>query len=245
MNQRTCVTDGCDRAVQAKGMCTTHYSTWYRANRKKPRTCEWCDETFQTARPEEKFCSRSCAGKNANSHLADSPRWAEYQVRVQAAKLPTREPVSIDAIRANHKAARSNLRAAYEEARWDDFIAALYLRCVKTPEGCWEWQGAKSTPAKSASPYPLQKWSGKRHPVHRLALEAKHGAPLGTQQAHHTCANTMCVNPDHLQAATHVENIAEMKARRSYEARIAELERALELIDARHPLLKRIPYGAA
>ena len=244
MNQRTCVTDGCDRAVQAKGMCTTHYSTWYRANRKKPRTCEWCDETFQTARPEEKFCSRSCAGKNANSHLADSPRWAEYQVRVQAAKLPPRERVSIDAIRANHKAARSNLRAAYEEARWDDFIAALYLRCVKTPEGCWEWQGKKTRGGSGKAPYPTQVWSGKMHQVHRLAIEAKHGAALGTQQAHHTCANTMCVNPEHLQPVTHAENIAEMRARRSYEMRITELEHALRTVAPMHPALDRIQCGS-
>lgn len=71
----------------------------------------------------------------------------------------------------------------------------------------------------------------------------KHGSPLGTQQSHHVCANTMCVNPEHLQAATHVENIAEMKARRSYEARIAELEAALMDIDPEHPLLDRVAYG--
>jgi hypothetical protein len=50
----------------------------------------------------------------------------------------------------------------------------------------------------------------------------------------------MCVNPSHLQAATHVENIAEMKARKSYEARIAELEQALMLLEPLHPLLMQI-----
>lgn len=86
MDKPTCDTLDCDRPTQAKGMCTTHYSTWYRANRKRPRTCEWCEETFHTARTEEKFCSRSCAGKNANSHVAASPLWAEYQERIRASK---------------------------------------------------------------------------------------------------------------------------------------------------------------
>ncbi|MFL0711662.1 MAG: hypothetical protein ACJLS2_02465 [Microcella pacifica] len=81
--------------------------------------------------------------------------------------------------------------------------------------------------------------------MHRLACEARYQKPLGTQQAHHTCANTLCVNPDHMQAATHAENIAEMKARASYEARIEELENALEAMDPQHPLLDRVSYGAA
>ena len=138
---------------------------------------------------------------------------------------------------------RSDLRAAYEESRWDDFIVAMYERCKETPGGCWEWQGQTRTPTKSASPYPVQRWAGKYFSMHSLACEAKYQKPLGTQQAHHTCANTLCVNPDHMQAATHVENIAEMKARKSYEARIAELEQALHGVDPHHPILDRIQYG--
>jgi heme oxygenase len=68
----------------------------------------------------------------------------------------------------------------------------------------------------------------------------KHGASLGSQAAHHACANTTCVNPDHLQPVTHRENIAEMMARKAYVARIRELEAALTEIQPSHPLLSVI-----
>lgn len=54
---------------------------------------------------------------------------------------------------------------------------------------------------------------------------------------HHTCGDSRCVNPDHLQPVTHRDNTAEMLARHSYLARIAELEEALATIDPSHPLL--------
>ena len=77
--------------------------------------------------------------------------------------------------------------------------------------------------------------------VHRLILQAKHGGkPLGVQAAHHVCANTLCINPEHLQPVTHRDNTAEMLARHTYLHRIAELEEALAQIDPNHPALDRI-----
>jgi hypothetical protein len=81
--------------------------------------------------------------------------------------------------------------------------------------------------------------------IHRAILEAKLGAQLGTQYAHHMCANTACVNPDHLQPVTNRENIAEMLARNSYEQRIHELEEAIAELEPHHPVLNRVPVGKA
>lgn len=41
---------------------------------------------------------------------------------------------------------------------------------------------------------------------------------------HHSCANTLCVNVEHLVPASQAENTLEMLARRGYECRILELE---------------------
>jgi hypothetical protein len=41
---------------------------------------------------------------------------------------------------------------------------------------------------------------------------------------HHTCANRLCVNPDHLQALSSINNVAEMVERTGYIRRIARLE---------------------
>lgn len=231
MPQSICTTDNCERKTLARGMCSTHYSYWHRANNNSLAACEQCGTEFRRPRPSQVMCSIACASAKA---VSLRPEAQPKQPRMSPAER-----------RAVWDSRRTDLRSAYEEARWGDFIAALYLRSTVNPEGCWEWQGALKQSTKSKSPYPVQRWSGKVHQVHRLALEAKHGLPLGTQQAHHVCANTICVNPEHLQPATHVENIAEMKARKSYEDRIKELEHALRGVAPQHEALGRIEYGAA
>lgn len=95
--------------------------------------------------------------------------------------------------------------------------------------------------------YPTIRWSvnsrKRTQSLHRLVLEAKHQASLGSQAAHHVCANTMCVNPDHLQPVTHRDNVAEMLARQAYVSRIRELEEALSVVDPSHPLLQVVAVG--
>ena len=41
---------------------------------------------------------------------------------------------------------------------------------------------------------------------------------------HHVCGEHNCVNPDHMQAISHINNVAEMTERQYYLRRIAELE---------------------
>ena len=112
-------------------------------------------------------------------------------------------------------------------------IAAIHANTITTTYGCWEL-------THNLEPYPTVSGRG----LHRISLEAKEGAPLGVQAAHHKCANNRCVNPDHLQPVTERENTAEMFARKSYIDRIAELEEALEAISPGHELLNRIPTSA-
>lgn len=93
------------------------------------------------------------------------------------------------------------------------------------PQGCWNW------PNLTESGYAKNK-------LYRRVLEAKIGKSLGSQAAHHMCANSACVNPEHLQPVTHYDNVAEMLARHSYIKRIRDLESALKELDPEHPLLK-------
>jgi len=114
-------------------------------------------------------------------------------------------------------------------------ITAIEEKSTKSGSGCWEWSG------RISDGYPVQRIGGKTYFVHRLSLEAKMSAPLGSQAAHHMCANSKCVNPEHLQPVTHRENVAEMLARHSYLDRIAELEAALAEVCPQHPILQVIP----
>lgn len=132
----------------------------------------------------------------------------------------------------------SSLRVALADGDYAGVISAVRADCVVDDDGCWIWQRRTTKDG-----YAEVTVGGKRLSVHRLVLEAKLGKPLGSQQSHHVCAKSMCVNPDHLQPATYAENIAEMKARHSYIDRIRELEEALGEFNPEHPLLGVAGYA--
>lgn len=126
----------------------------------------------------------------------------------------------------------------------DAIFRELKRRSRITDRGCWEWQG-------SVNQYGYGSVS-KVHGVsvesatHRISLAAKLGHELGKMQAHHTCANSRCCNPDHLELATNAENQGEMRARKTYEARILELEQIIRGFDPNNPALRlHIGKGAA
>lgn len=141
--------------------------------------------------------------------------------RVERVRVSKPQPEPIDQ--------RAELRRGYEDGDAELFFAALVSRADTTGD-CWIWPDVRDG-------YPTTRIRRVRKPLHRMVLEIKHGAPLGSQAAHHTCANTTCVNPDHLQPVTHRDNIAEMLARQSYLNRIRDLEAALAATDPTHPLL--------
>lgn len=126
------------------------------------------------------------------------------------------------------------LRISFEQADYETFFDEIKLRVDVNSDGCWVWT------KRLKSGYPIAKWGSRQVQVHRVVLEAKHGKPLGSQAAHHLCANPACVNPDHLQPVTHRDNTAEMMQRHTYLNRIAELEAALLAIDPNNEVLNRI-----
>jgi hypothetical protein len=132
------------------------------------------------------------------------------------------------------------LREAVEDRDFDRIVSLIYTDVHEDDNGCWLWRKQKK--AKGSKSYPTTSWGAA---LHRVVCEAKYGAPLGSQHAHHACGNSICVNPDHLVPATNAENVAEMMARSSYIARIEELEAALAEAVPHHPLLGMIPVSRA
>jgi len=124
-----------------------------------------------------------------------------------------------------------SLRDAYEANDAPLFFDILQQLCsLEAETGCWTWAG------QSRGGYACLKWSRKNHRVHRLSARMSYGTIRGPV-VHHVCANTLCVNPDHLQPVSHRENVAEMLQRHYYLDRIAELENALAEYAPKHPLL--------
>ena len=69
---------------------------------------------------------------------------------------------------------------------------------------CWIWTGSVSHTGSKDKPvyYGQIRIDGRRQGVHRLAFElAKGPIPKGLT-IDHLCRNTLCVNPDHLEAVT-------------------------------------------
>jgi hypothetical protein len=116
----------------------------------------------------------------------------------------------------------------------------LRSRCVMDPEdpgACWMWDGAKRSGYGFIGRGPTNRLA------HRVAWEAARSftEELGALSVHHKCGRRLCINPQHLAAVTHLENMAEMMGRQFYEGRILALEEALRLHDPNHVLLARLP----
>ena len=256
-----CNEPGCSKPVQARGMCGPHYGEWHRTEggRERTYTCIGCGKEHTTRRKPKgdgRFCTRDCqrayiardeqaAVKREQTkigmglvHPIEARECAhckgEFMGRANGSRYCSTE-CSGEYMRKLALDSRSPLRKAYEDGTAEQVLDALKKAATVTEDGCWEWKQLDSTG------YPRVKFGGRHMAVHRLSLEAKYEAPLGSQAAHHMYANAKCVNPEHLQPVTHRENTAEMMARRAYIDRIAELEEVIKGLAPNHEVLNRVP----
>jgi 5-methylcytosine-specific restriction endonuclease McrA len=104
-----CKETDCHRKVQARGMCTTHYSYWQRATKGRTdkvhtKACAFCSGTFTTTTKRVLFCSLVCAQRDRHHKTTDlvkrlrpkvwlgsalSPRNGAAMVAGQCAYCPT------------------------------------------------------------------------------------------------------------------------------------------------------------
>lgn len=98
---------------------------------------------------------------------------------------------------------------------------------IAGPNDCWEWKASPNKGNKGG--YGQLVWkvkdeNGKTKQVHllshRLMWEHHNGRPLpDCMEPDHTCVNTLCNNPAHLEAVTHHENCRRRDSRATWRDR--------------------------
>lgn len=92
-----------------------------------------------------------------------------------------------------------------KEAPFMRFLKS-YTVCPDT--GCWLWEGSKYS-----NGYGWIKVFGRVVSAHRFSHELHNGPIEEGEHILHSCDVKHCVNPDHLRAGTHQENMSEAAAR--------------------------------
>lgn len=263
--KKRCQQAGCDAVHAAKGYCKNHYMKYcYCAPKQdytkvvrstRPVVCRGCKTVFQcSTKNANKYCTHACAmkyrvpwnlgsttpRKNLPSFRSITCQWCKQDF---ASTSRSKKFCSKECMRENAIYAEANgmfkqghgLNRAIEDHDYEGILNNVAQR-VTHANGCWVW------PSLDKDGYARHKSLA----IYRIVLEAKHRAPLGSQAAHHMCANRACVNPDHLQPVTQAENTAEMLARNAFMSRIAELEQVVAAeLSPNHPVLNRVPLGKA
>jgi hypothetical protein len=81
---------------------------------------------------------------------------------------------------------------------------------INKTDGCWLWSGSCTGGAFGG--YGIISYNGKKTLVHRLMYEMHvNPIPVGFE-VDHLCRNKLCVNPLHLEAVTHKENMLRANA---------------------------------
>lgn len=87
--------------------------------------------------------------------------------------------------------------------RYPSVMDRILCKIEKT-DSCWIWNGAKTGGDNS---YGTIWKNGKRVLVHRIMYESVNGKIPNHLEIDHLCRNKRCVNPKHLEAVTHRENM--------------------------------------
>jgi len=100
----------------------------------------------------------------------------------------------------------------------------LKAQTVEDENGCWIWQGSCYSGYGRIRRPP----KGRSLMCHRLMYEEQHGILPKELCVMHLCDNRRCINPAHLQAGTHTENMVD-KSRKGRSTALLTPDQVLEI----------------
>lgn len=94
----------------------------------------------------------------------------------------------------------------------------------KTPNGCWEWSGARCTDG-----YGMVVFFGKRWGAHQASYFLNYGEIPHGMLVMHSCDNPPCINPAHLLVGTKRDNSVDAAKKCRSGGQVISLEIALQI----------------
>ena len=82
----------CARTVQAKGLCATHYSAWWRENNSRRLVCDHCSATYRPRRAGQRYCKPTCQRRAAKNSRSKS-----YELEIHRPSMP-----DVPVVRGSH-----------------------------------------------------------------------------------------------------------------------------------------------
>jgi len=115
----------------------------------------------------------------------------------------------------------------------------LYANIIKQSTDCWEWKGRLGS-----SGYGQIKVFGKMVSCHRLSYELYNGPIPTGLEVMHTCNNRKCINPDHLKAGTHIQNMADASRDNAWSEVVRKGVKGVNKSQSKQVLVLGMPYGS-
>lgn len=169
--------------------------------------CGFCRRPFIAFKCQiangRKFCSRACqyAARTAAKISGPTYRWVDIQCR-RCGSFFSRPPSQ--ASRAAYCSAKCRSAAVGDQLRKVPLtFAELEQNAIWEPNsGCLLWLGALNEKG-----YGRVSTGGRYRPVHQVSYELVKERISKGLEPDHLCRVRCCINPEHLEAVTHKENL--------------------------------------
>lgn len=206
MGERICSVEGCERQASKRGWCSAHYSRWYRHG-----SLELPPRAARKPSPIRTCSVEGCSAKHATHGFC----WVHYgKVKRYGDPLAPNLRVPNKVCSIEDCASKHFVHGLCKKhySRWrnsgdplDRPVRILAEECTArttrlSDDVCWPW-------LDNLDRYGTVRWEGRNIKAYRAVFMVTYGAIPKGMSVDHLCRRHGCVNPLHLQAVTHAENL--------------------------------------